>query len=179
MVSCATSAVAHPGWRVSLTSPWPWTDGVRRARPVALSISTLRLIRAPPAGAPGVAATPPSLRLRRSFTLPPALPSIGGAVAGTPYRLRCNYHVMTHHDGRASCRTTQISPSWPRAGHPCGDTAVPLPAGFVCGRVHRAGREPGILVGIHGAVTSWLYLLPWARWYWDRNSPNWPRAGYP
>ena len=101
-----------------------------------------------PTGASGVAATPPSLRLRRSFTLPPALPSIGGAVAGTPYRLRCTYHVMTHHDGGASCHTTQISPSWPRAGHPCGDTAVPLPAGFVCGRVHRAGREPGILVGI-------------------------------
>jgi hypothetical protein len=32
----------------------------------------------------GVAATPPSLRLRRSFTLPPALSPTGGAVAGVP-----------------------------------------------------------------------------------------------
>ena len=82
--------------------------------------------------------------------------TVEGLLMALPFVPRCNYNVVAHHDGVASCYLTQSSPSWPRAGHPCGDAAVSLPAGFVCCQernsdavgAHRTGREPSILVGI-------------------------------
>ena len=82
--------------------------------------------------------------------------TVEGLLLALPFALRCNCNVVVRHDGAASCHLTDSSPSWPRAGHPCRDAAVPLPAGFIyCqGRnsnevgSHRTGREPDILVGI-------------------------------
>ena len=81
--------------------------------------------------------------------------TVEGLLLALPFASRCNCSVEIRPDGVASCYQTYGSPSWPRAGHPCGTPGavtswfclLPGAQKLLSAELHRIGREPSILYG--------------------------------